>query len=158
MEARQQHGDAGDGRLSARWRLRPCPAARRSGEEIDRWAVGLDPDSGAPGRARRAIAPLSRHLSQEGMENARLLVTELVTNSVLHGEGGPGSIRVEAHLLPDLIVVCVGDEGVGFEPSALRGSRPGVAGGRGLELVALLADCLGIDRRSPFRVWFALCR
>lgn len=159
MEVRQQHGDAGGGgALSGMWGLRPCPAAGRPGEALDEWSVGLDPDRTAPGRARRALDPLSPHLGREDMENARLLVTELVTNSVLHCGGGPGSITVETHLFPDQVVICVGDQGAGFEPAALLGSRPGVPGGRGLELVVLLADYLGIDRRSPFRVWFALCR
>jgi anti-sigma regulatory factor (Ser/Thr protein kinase) len=158
VDTRHKHGDTGGGPLSAVWALRPCPAAGRAGEELVGWSVGLDPDPAAPGCARRALEPLSAHLGRQGMEDARLLVTELVTNSVLHGEGGPGSILVKAHLFFDQVVICVSDEGIGFEPAELRGSRPGVPGGRGLELVALLADHRGIDRRSPFRVWFALCR
>lgn len=92
------------------------------------------------------------------MENVRLLATELVTNSVVHAGGAPGSITLDVLLFDDLAVVSVSDGGAGFEPARLRGSLPGVPGGRGLELVVLLADALGIDSRSPFRVWFAIAR
>lgn len=138
--------------------MRPHPARSRTDHEIAPMFMGFDPYPSAPGLARRALTPLGDHLGWEAMENVRLLVTELVTNSVLHAGGGRDPIEVEAHLFRDALVVCVCDRGPGFDPAALAGSRVGEPGGRGLELVALLADGLGIDSRRPFRVWFAIGR
>lgn len=142
--------------LSSKWAERPSPARERTDHQIDPWSVRLAAEPSAPRLARRALDRLSEHLGWESMENLRLLATELVTNSVVHG--GSGAIHVHAHLLPDLVVVLITDEGAGFDPLGLTGSRPGVPGGRGLELVALLADGLGIDCRNPFRVWFSISR
>lgn len=157
MDAQQGHGDAA-GPAAGAWAMRPHPARSRSDHEIAPLLMGFDPQPTAPGLARRALAPLGDHLGWEAMENVRLLVTELVTNSVLHAGDVRDPIEVEAHLFHDELVVCVCDRGPGFDPAVLAGSRAGEPGGRGLELVALLADALGIDSRMPFRVWFAIGR
>lgn len=158
VDADRQRGEVTGRRPASPWALRPCPARFRTDHELPPWSVGFDPTPAAPGLARKALAPLGEHLTWEGMENLRLLATELVTNSVMHGAGGPGSIRMHAHLFPECTVVLISDGGPGFEPDQLRGSRPGRPGGRGLELVVLLADALGIDGRDPFGVWFSLGR
>lgn len=145
-------------RPSSAWALRPCPARSRTDHAVPPWSVDLDPVPSAPGLARRALEPFSPHLAWEAMENVRLLATELVTNAVMHAGAGRSPIRMDAHLFADLAVVSVSDAGAGFDPAALRGSRPGTPGGRGLELVALLADALGIDGHTPFRVWFSIHR
>lgn len=89
------------------------------------------------------------------MQDARLLVSELVTNAVVHGgAGGDEPVDVYVRVLPGSAAVCVCDAGAGFIPQELVGSRPGVAGCRGLELVAALADGFGIAGRRPFQVWF----
>lgn len=92
------------------------------------------------------------------MDTARLLVSELVTNSVLHSGDRRSAIGLRARLLPELVVICVADQGAGFDPEELRHRRSHDLGGRGLELVATLADERGIASRRPFRLWFALSR
>ena len=159
MDAHREQRDTAGAPLAARWAQRPSPIRSRGvADALGTWSVGLDPSSDAPGLARRALAPLVEQLEHESRENIRLLATELVTNAVMHAGEPPGPILVDAHLFADLAVVSVSDEGAGFDPALLRGSAPGVPGGRGLELVVLLADGLGIDSRTPFRVWFAICR
>jgi anti-sigma regulatory factor (Ser/Thr protein kinase) len=94
------------------------------------------------------------------MEDARLMVSELVTNAVLHGGDRAGSaIAVDVRLLPASVVVSVADPGRGFDPARLEPSRAGAPGRRGLELVAALAEKVGVDgARPPFRVWFEIAR
>ena len=45
-------------------------------------ALARDPDSAA--EARRALGAVSDHLSQRRLEDAQLLVSELVTNAIRH--------------------------------------------------------------------------
>ena len=118
--------------------------------------MDLTPTAHAPGLARQAIEPLAARLDTESMENARLLVSELVTNAVIHAGPDASPIQVHVHVLSDAAVVSVADQGRGFDPGRLAGSREGEPGGRGLEIVSALADDMGIDGRSPFRVWFSL--
>ncbi len=141
---------------SEKWAERPSPAWTRTDLERDPWTARLRSAPPAAAAARRALDPLGPHVGPERMESLRLLATELVTNAVMHA--GPGWIDLDSRLFPDAVIVHVADEGEGFDPLLLAGSRPGVPGGRGLELVALLADHVGIDCRRPFRVWFAVGR
>ncbi len=143
--------------VSAAWTELPCPARARAGEVITAWGLEIDPTPLAPGLARRALAPLAPHMSGQAVEDMNILVSELVTNAVLHA-GADLSIEIEAFLFPDEVAVSVADRGPGFDPLALTGSRPGEPGGRGLELVVALSRALGIDSRDPFRVWFSMAR
>lgn len=102
--------------------------------------------------------PLAAHLGRDAMQDLLLLVSELVTNAVIHTPSAraPGAIGVDVHVTRASVVVTVTDPGAGFDPARLRGSRPGLAGGRGLELVTLLTPRRGIEGRSPFALWFEL--
>ncbi len=146
------------GHPSALWVERPCPPRPTSPDTFVAWSFFLAPSLDAPGRARRALAPLAAHLDAEMMETARLLVSELMTNSVLYAGDVTASIELQAQLLPESVVISVSDQGAGFDPQVLRYAHPGEFDGRGLELVARLADERGIDSRRPFRLWFALSR
>lgn len=132
----------------APWRASAGPVAHRG--------LLLDADPSAPGVARRFMTPLATHLGDDAMQDLFLLVSELVTNAVIHTPAptGPGAIGVDVHALPGSVVVTVTDPGPGFDPARLRRSRPGLPGGRGLELVTLLTPRRGIEGRSPFAVWF----
>lgn len=144
-----------DPRRDARsaWRERPRPRAAAGHE---RWCVCLEQDATAPARARAAIEPLRAHLSPGRMDDARLIVSELVTNAVLHAPGEGAAIQLDVAVLPRNVVVSIADQGAGFDPRALRRPAVGAPSGRGLALVRMLADEVGIDRRRPFRVWFRL--
>ena len=105
--------------------------------------------------ARRALDDLAGLASQATLEDARLLVSELVTNSIRHGHlSAAQDIWLQADLDGDTLHVEVRDPGGGFE------LRPRIAGqddrdsGWGLYLVGLLAERWGIDADGSTLVWF----
>lgn len=121
------------------------------------WSLALEPTSRAPGVARRALRPLARQIGRR-MDDASLLLSELVTNAILHGGGrdGRSPVLVEVGVSPGTLRVAVTDDGPGFSPGDQRRSQPGVAGGRGLEIIAAVADRVGVAGSRPFQVWFEL--
>lgn len=106
----------------------------------------------APGQARDAIAPLSGRVDERTLDDLRLVVSELVTNAVLHAPGEPISLRVDVDT--DGVVRGEvsdhGEGGVRLRPTSLR-----EAGGYGLGIVDALADRWGV-RDGSSRVWFEL--
>jgi anti-sigma regulatory factor (Ser/Thr protein kinase) len=110
----------------------------------------------AGARARRCLEPLRERLHPDTFESLRLLVTELVNNSLRHSgrpEGDPIVLTVE--LGGGEVRAEVVDHGSGRD--AFRAS-PSVEGesGWGLYLVDRLADEWGYSREGPTRVWFEL--
>ncbi len=90
------------------------------------------------------------------LENATLLVSELVTNSVVHSDSrNGGRVTVVVTECGDLIHVDVADEGSESQPR-VQGD-PHAEGGRGLLLVDLLAERWGVrDDAAGRTVWFEL--
>jgi anti-sigma regulatory factor (Ser/Thr protein kinase) len=116
----------------------------------------LRPGSEAPARARRSLEGLARLVPPEVLDALRLLVSELVTNSVRHGGLGAGDrVRVVVTEREDRIRVEVTDPGRGFVPSILEpeGSRPS---GWGLYLVDRVAERWGVIDDGATKVWFEL--
>ncbi len=109
-----------------------------------------DPD--APAAARHALDRLPPSIDSDRRADARLLVSELVTNSVLHGRGEEVAVLADADERGTLRCEVI-DDGAGFEPVA----RPvGQAiGGWGLHLVDQLATDWGVYASST-HVWFEL--
>jgi anti-sigma regulatory factor (Ser/Thr protein kinase) len=102
---------------------------------------------------------LARRLDPEAVEVARLLLSELVTNCVLHGAARrPGVwIDIALSLFPHVLWVEVSDGGPSFhhQPSPLPAEA---VAGRGLYLVDQLSTRWGISGRHRARVWFELQR
>lgn len=97
----------------------------------------------------RALEPLG---ADDAAFNAALLVSELVTNGVLHART---PVTVGVDVTDDTIRVTVSDG----SPAGLRQRRhaPDAGTGRGLMLVERLALRWGIDpRRDGKTVWFEL--
>jgi Histidine kinase-like ATPase domain len=117
-------------------------------------AVDLLPGPDAPGRARRIVAEaFGGEVDDSELETAKLLVSELVTNAVVHGKG---TITLRAELSDSRLLVEVIDEGTGFE--RVTHSRDTRAfGGRGLHIVDAEASRWGI-RGGTTNVWFELER
>ena len=110
----------------------------------------------APGEAREAIrTELAPHLSDEEAFELELLVTELVTNAVLHGGmAGGGTVGLRLDVRPDALRLEVRDTGPGFEPGSPqpRDFEQG-GGGFGLVLLDRFARTWGVDGDGGARVW-----
>jgi len=104
-------------------------------------------------RARREIEQLVPRLRPACLDTLRLLVSEVVTNAIRHGPGGPEAwVAMRVEVVGERVRVEVEDTGGGFAPPG-----PPMAdgsGGWGLYLVDELADRWGIGERSPTLVWF----
>jgi anti-sigma regulatory factor (Ser/Thr protein kinase) len=105
----------------------------------------------APHLARRAVANMSS-LDPTVRADVRLLVSELVTNSVKYGGDGP--VRLELSASGDRIRAEIVDQGGGFKPVARDGDLHKV-GGWGLHLVEQLTTEWGTFEGST-HVWFEI--
>jgi anti-sigma regulatory factor (Ser/Thr protein kinase) len=108
--------------------------------------------------ARRALDRVAslRHHPQE-LFHARLLVTELVANSIRHaGLADADVIDLDVSMQSDRLRVEVTDHGPGFDPPHLV-EPPSGTSGRGLFLVDALADVWGVARNdAATTVWFEI--
>jgi anti-sigma regulatory factor (Ser/Thr protein kinase) len=120
--------------------------------------LGSGPDAAA--EARHAIAQLRADLDPPLMETLRLLVTELVTNSVRHTDCDALTLRVaigKGAVLTEVVDDAPAFDLEPYEPHDAADHAPG--SGWGLFLVERLAKNWGVkaDGRSK-RVWFELGR
>lgn len=107
----------------------------------------------APYAARQALEALAGRIDEDLLEKARLIVTELVTNSVRHAPPGEaGEVGIVVSPFPDCLRIEVTDGGNGFRPDSPEPS-PGQTSGWGLWLVEQLTDRWGVDRQHSTRVW-----
>jgi anti-sigma regulatory factor (Ser/Thr protein kinase) len=119
--------------------------------EVD---LARDPDSAAA--ARRALGEVSDHLTARRLEDARLLVSELVTHAIRHaGLGEEETIKLVVVTAERYLRIEVCDPGRGFELSEPQ-PDPARPSGWGLYLVRELSDRWGVERASGTRVWFEL--
>jgi anti-sigma regulatory factor (Ser/Thr protein kinase) len=110
----------------------------------------------APGRARELIERLHAELAAERLDDARLLLSEIVANAVEHVRE-EGDIEVRIHLTDDVLRVEVLDPGPGFTYTP-RAADAGNESGWGLHFTDLIADRWAADRDGRARVWFELAR
>jgi anti-sigma regulatory factor (Ser/Thr protein kinase) len=119
----------------------------------DQLSVDIPRDERAPALARRAIERLP--LAEDLAPDVKLLVSELITNSVKYGGEGQVELLLRSdgprHLYVEVI-----DQGVGFIP--VPRDRPATeVGGWGLHLVQELSDAWGV-REGSTHVWFEVRR
>ena len=106
----------------------------------------------APLQARHSLLPLEGTLAPDRLDDLRLMVSELITNAVTHS----GLRRAESVILKvrvqsgSRVRVEVADPGGGFPDVS---TPPTDQHGRGLEIVARLADRWGTERNGETRVW-----
>jgi anti-sigma regulatory factor (Ser/Thr protein kinase) len=118
----------------------------------------LRPTPGAVPDARKALDALDDLVSAQTLDDLRLLVSELVTNSVRHaGLAQSQAIELKVKLLPETVRVEVNDQGSGFQPTP-RTAQSDDQSGWGLYLVSRLADRWGVTSDGATRVWFELDR
>jgi anti-sigma regulatory factor (Ser/Thr protein kinase) len=118
----------------------------------------LDRMRNAPSVARRCVRDLlagvgppdDEPVDADLVTDAQLVVSELVTNAVLHGDG---DIELRLGMADGALSVCVCDGGPA-EPQQ-RGPGTTAEGGRGLVLVATLTQDWGFrpDGRGGKEVW-----
>jgi anti-sigma regulatory factor (Ser/Thr protein kinase) len=115
-------------------------------------SVELPRTQQAPFLARRALDDLDGRLDPTVLPDVRLLVSELVTNSVKYGGEGPVRLKVDASqasLRAEII-----DQGVGFTP-VTRDDDLDRVGGWGLHLTEQLTSRWGTHEGST-HVWFEI--
>jgi anti-sigma regulatory factor (Ser/Thr protein kinase) len=117
--------------------------------------LSLQRTTDAPRQARERVRDLQAVIGADRVDDATLLVSELVTNAVKYGP---------EHEAIQLIITADGDRtrftvhdlGLGPLPE-MRDLDDPTPGGHGLRLVDALADGWGTERGST-RVWFELHR
>jgi|1186.fasta_scaffold97540_3 anti-sigma regulatory factor (Ser/Thr protein kinase) len=125
----------------------------------NRIEVEFEAGATAAASARNALLALDGRVPADLLNDIRLLVSELVTNSVRHsGIANHEPVRMQVQVTESTVRVEVADRGKGFDPvprDADR-SRPG---GWGLYLVDQMSDRWGVTCNHLNRVWFEMdCR
>lgn len=104
----------------------------------------------APADARRVVAgSFGDLLPEETLDDVLLVVSELMTNAVLYGEGG---VQLRLDVKKDCVMGMVTDDGPGFDARPRR-HDPARVGGHGLRIVGCVAERWGIGDQAT-DVWF----
>jgi two-component sensor histidine kinase len=120
--------------------------------------ISLSPSHSAPAMSRRVLDALGDDIGRRVRDDARLLLTELVTNSIRHAH-----LRVDDRISVRIrredagLLVEVTDPGSGF---SVESSQSAQTGGWGLLLLDRLSQDWGVEN-YPGRgttVWFRLGR
>jgi anti-sigma regulatory factor (Ser/Thr protein kinase) len=122
--------------------------------EID---LRLTPNSEAGLAARHSLNRLEGGLPTEKLEDVRLVVSELVTNSVRHAGLSPDEQISLTVVISDGAVrgrVC--DPGPGFEKPSEPRPRTDLSGGWGLPILERISDRWGVERNGCACVWFEI--
>jgi len=106
----------------------------------------------AAGLARRALDDLNGSVARDVLPDVRLLVSELITNSVKYG--GEGPVRLEVEASEKSVRAEIIDQGVGFTPK-VRDDDLDRVGGWGLHLTEHLTSRWGTYEGST-HVWFEI--
>jgi two-component sensor histidine kinase len=115
--------------------------------------LSLERTSDAPREARGRVRDLKDVIGPDRVDDAVLLVSELVTNAVKYG---PEHEAIQLIVQSDGTCsrFTVHDLGLGPLPE-MRDADDPAPGGHGLRLVDTIADRWGVERGST-RVWFEL--
>jgi anti-sigma regulatory factor (Ser/Thr protein kinase) len=132
----------------------------RSGEQArnrqsSQLELELRPGADAPAMARAAVRELceQERLARADCQTLLLLVSEIVTNAVLHSNARAGTpIHFLARVDDGTVRIEVFDGGSGFTQADAVRAR----GGWGLRLVAKEAHRWGVDDGRGTHVWFEL--
>jgi anti-sigma regulatory factor (Ser/Thr protein kinase) len=117
-------------------------------------ALTLEPVADSVPLARHELDFLTERLDELQLEKLRLLVSEVVSNGVRHGDGiGPIELRVTVG--SSSVRVEVEDPGHGFRPEPGTGPADRTDGW-GLLLVERLAARWGVVASGTTLVWFEL--
>jgi anti-sigma regulatory factor (Ser/Thr protein kinase) len=154
MHRHTEHGPHPEGEAD-RDRVLLATPQRGSGIK-NRIEVEFEAGPTAAASARNALVALEGRVGDQLLADVRLLVSELVTNSVRHsGIQNHDPVRMQVQVSESTLRVEVADPGEGFAPRPrdMDRSRPG---GWGLYLVDQLSDRWGVARDHMNRVWFEM--
>ena len=119
--------------------------------------VTLTAGTGAPAAARAHVKTwLAGRAGATTIIDARLAVSELVTNSIQHADAPVDApIEVRASVAADVLSLEVQDRGTG---GAITRRTPDLqhGGGFGLNVVDIVSRRWGVDRAAGTRVWAEL--
>jgi anti-sigma regulatory factor (Ser/Thr protein kinase) len=124
---------------------------------VDRLEASLPVGPAAPATARAALTRwLSGYVPLAVLENARLLASELVTNSIGHAHLSADSpLRIAVQLNRGALRVEVRDPGCPGVIAPRQADRVN-GGGFGLHLVELLSTRWGVNRTGGTHEWFEM--
>jgi anti-sigma regulatory factor (Ser/Thr protein kinase) len=122
--------------------------------------IVLPTGTGAPHAARTVIALcLTGLVAPSILHDAALLASELVTNSLEHGElADPDLVRLRVYLAPETLRLEIENPGTAGVVATRRPRGPAPTGGFGLGLVDLLAVRWGVSRNHNTNVWLEMAR
>jgi anti-sigma regulatory factor (Ser/Thr protein kinase) len=112
----------------------------------------------APGAARDFVCSVADEAydDEDLAEALRLVVSEVVTNSICHGHAGAdGCVELSVEAGRERMRIEISDDGAGFRPDPAPGPVE-VPGGWGLYLVDSLTDRWGVDADHGTRVWLEM--
>src|SRR5215216_3584023 len=122
--------------------------------EID---LRLAPEPGVVTAARHTLDLLADLIPPEKVEGVRLVVSELVTNSILHAGLSPNEqISLTVKVSAGSVRGRVCDPGSGFEVPSEPSPRSDMRGGWGLPIVETISDRWGVEGNSHACVWFEI--
>jgi anti-sigma regulatory factor (Ser/Thr protein kinase) len=138
--------------------MSPLSTEQEPQEEASVLCLDLDRNRETPALARAAITGFlaDRGIDETTLATLNLLVSEVVTNAVVHPDVDQASpIHLYARIEPRNIRVNVSDQGAGFTPKPRDPARFG--GGYGLYLLEKASSGWGVDSCSgTTTVWFDL--
>lgn len=122
--------------------------------EID---LRLAPEPEVVTTARHALDQLTDLLPPEKLEDVRLVVSELVTNSILHaGLSADDQISLTVTVSDGAVRGSVCDPGPGFGMPSEPSPRSDLSGGWGLPIVETISDRWGVEGNRHVCVWFEI--
>jgi anti-sigma regulatory factor (Ser/Thr protein kinase) len=122
--------------------------------------LALPIGSSAPGAARMVVAHcLTGLVSHQILLDAQLLISEVVTNSLRHGEPGDGdTVLVRVYLAAESLRLEIVNRGTAGNVTARQPDHESPGGGFGLDLVDRLTASWGVRRNGDTNVWFEMGR
>jgi anti-sigma regulatory factor (Ser/Thr protein kinase) len=145
-------------------RLKGLPGGRRPQATLKRLGLVrkdaqdyyLSVDERAPNRARGLLKLQSDGLDERQLEEACLLVSECVTNVVLHsGLSQRDTLALTIGVDHSRLRVEVADNGTGYDKHPVATHKQDGAG-YGLQLVEAFANRFEIQNSNGFKIWFEL--
>ena len=131
-----------------------APAVGPEALELRLWFAGV---ARAPGAARASLSVLEPHLDEDRLQTLRLVITELITNSIRHSRiDEDGVIGLDIRLGDGVLRCTVSDPGPGFEKPQMVKPHFDRPGGFGLVILDSVSDRWGLTRDELFRVWFEI--